>query len=184
MPTFGCKSFDVFMLLGICSCIPDTSDYFIKQFLTTKTGHTSNNNQRQALKLPSSLHSSDSGIFLSPGWEDLPGSLPALGEGDERAFLHVMLSELNNKFALLLDTCPITDRSSQLGTDNTDECRFGIVLAGSSHSVRLIDPLESTNLRVVDSTIPGFRVTEQSVAEMATDLARRYWTWIRMTMSL
>jgi hypothetical protein len=153
--------------------LPDTSDYFIKHFLITKTEHTSNNKQRQALKLPTSLHSSDSGIFVSPGWEDLPGSLPALGEGDERAFLHVMLSELNNKFALQLDTCPIKDRSSQLGTDNTNECRFGIVLAGSSHSVRLIDPLESTNLRVVDSTIPGFRVTDQSVAEMATELAEK-----------
>jgi hypothetical protein len=155
-----------------CS-LPETSDYFITHFLTSKTTHTTNGNQRLALKLPTSLHSSDSGIFVSPGWEDLPGSLPALGEEDERAFLHVMLSELNNKFALQLDTCPVTDRSSQLGTDTTDECRFGIVLAGSSHSVRLIDPLESTNLRVVDSTTPGFRVTEQSVADMAAELAEK-----------
>ncbi len=153
--------------------LPETSDYYVKHFLTTKTLHTANSKQRQALKLPTSLHSSDSGIFVSPGWEDLPGSLPALGEEDERAFLHVMLSELNNKFALQLDTCPITDRSSQPGTDNADECRFGIVLAGSSHSVRLIDPLESTNLRVVDSTTPGFRVTDQSVAEMAAELAEK-----------
>ncbi len=47
------------------------------------------------------------------------------------------------------------------------------MLAGSSHSVRLIDPLESINLRVVDSTTPGFRVTEQSAAEMAVELAEK-----------
>jgi hypothetical protein len=39
--------------------------------------------------------------------------------------------------------------------------------------MRLIDHLESTNLRVVDSTMPGFRITEQSIAELSADLAER-----------
>ncbi len=75
------------------------------------------------------------------------------------------------KFALQLDTCPITDRSCQTATDNPDEGRFGVVLARSSHAVRLIDPLESANLRVVDSTVSGFCITEQSVADITADLA-------------
>jgi hypothetical protein len=47
------------------------------------------------------------------------------------------------------------------------------VLAGGSHSVRLIDHLESANLRVVDSTVPGFRITDSLVADMVADLAER-----------
>jgi hypothetical protein len=151
--------------------LPDTSDYFIKHFLSTTSQTTSTNTHRQALKLPIALHSSDSGTFVSPGWEDLPRSLPTLGEEDERSLIQIMFAELNAKFALQLDTCPNTDRSCQLATDNPDEDRLGIVLAGSSHSVRLIDHLESANLRVVDSTVPDFRISETSVADLSAELA-------------
>jgi hypothetical protein len=49
----------------------------------------------------------------------------------------------------------------------------GILLAGASHSVRLIDHLESANLTVVDSTVPGFRVSERSVSEMTADITEK-----------
>jgi hypothetical protein len=42
-----------------------------------------------------------------------------------------------------------------------------------SHSVRLIDHLESANLRVVDSTVPGFRISDSSVADMVSELTER-----------
>jgi hypothetical protein len=156
----------------LCSLL-ETSEYFTKNFLSISTGPASTNTCRTALKLPTSLHSSDGGIFVSPGWEDLPGSLPALGEGDEQSFLQTFLTELNIKFALQLDAFPSTDRTSQLAPDSPDRNCFGIVLAGGSHSVRLIDQLESANLMVVDSTVPGFHITEKSVMEMATDLAEK-----------
>jgi hypothetical protein len=156
----------------LCS-LPETPEYFIKNISSTRTGHTSNNTCMTALKLPTSLHSSDGGIFISPGWEDLPGSLPALREEDERSFLQKFLTELNAKFAHQLDAYPSMDRTSQLAPDSPDGNCLGIVLAGSSHSVRLIDQLESANLRVVDSTVPGFRITEKSVMEMAADLAEK-----------
>jgi hypothetical protein len=153
--------------------LPETSEYFIKHFLSTTSRNTSNNSHRQALRLPTSLHSSDSGTFVSLGWEDLPRSLPTLGEEDEWSFSQIMFAELNAKFTLQLDMCPITDLSCQSATYNPDEDRPGIVLTGSSHSVRLIDHLESANLRVVDSTVPGFRVTEHSVTELSADLAEK-----------
>jgi hypothetical protein len=158
-------------VVNLLGSLPDTSDYFIKHFLSTTSQNTSSNTHRQALKLLIALHSSDSGTFVSPGWEDLPRSLTTLGEEDERSFIQIMFAELNDKFALQLDTCPITDRSCQLATDNPDEDRLGIVLAGSSHSVRLIDHLESANLRVVDSTVPGFCISETSVADLSAELA-------------
>jgi hypothetical protein len=48
-----------------------------------------------------------------------------------------------------------------------------VVLVGASHAARLIDHLESANLSVVDSTMPGFHITEQSIAELSAYLAER-----------
>jgi hypothetical protein len=150
-----------------------TSDYFIKHF-TCDTEHPSRSGMaRLALKLPSSLHSPDSVTFVSPGWEDLSRSLPTLVEGDEQSFLKVMLEELNLKFALQLDPSPITDWSGQSATDPQAELGPCILLAGSSDSSRLIDPLESAHLKVVDSTVAGFRITESSVATMASDIEEK-----------
>jgi hypothetical protein len=39
--------------------------------------------------------------------------------------------------------------------------------------MRLIDHMESANLSVVDSTMPGFCVTEHSISEISADLAER-----------
>jgi hypothetical protein len=63
--------------------LPLTSDYFIKTFLTSSTPSNSSSTctSRQALKPFSSLHSTNGTVFISPGWKDLPGSLPALEGG-------------------------------------------------------------------------------------------------------
>jgi hypothetical protein len=153
--------------------LPETSAYFTDKFLSTTSRNAASITYRQALKLPLALHSSESGAFVSPGWEDLPRSLPSLGEEDEAAFLSVMLCELNTKFALQLDPSFILDRSCQTTTDDPEETRPCVVLVGASHAMRLIDHMESANLRVVDSTMPGFRITEQSIAELSADLAER-----------
>jgi hypothetical protein len=155
-----------------CS-LPATSDYFIKHFTHDSNHPSISGMTRFALKLPSSLHSPDSVTFVSLGWEDLSRSLPALVEGDEQSFLEVMLEELNVKFALQLDPSPITDWSGQSATDPQTESGPCILLAGSSHSSRLIDPLESAHLTVVDSTVPGFRITESSVSAMASDIEEK-----------
>jgi hypothetical protein len=88
-------------------------------------------------------------------------------------FLGILLEELNQKFALRLDPNPSTDWSCQSATDNQHEKLPCIVLAGSSHSSRLIDPLESAHFTVVDSTVAGFRITENSVAEMTADIEEK-----------
>jgi lysophospholipase L1-like esterase len=155
-----------------CS-LPETSAYFIEHFTHNSIHPSRSGMTRMALKLPSSLHSPDSVTFVSPGWEDLSRSLPTLVEGDEQSFLEVMLEELNVKFALQLDLCPITDWSGQYAADPHAESGTCILLAGSSHSSRLIDPLESTHLTVVDSTVSGFRITESSVSAMAADIEEK-----------
>ncbi len=155
-----------------CS-LPVTSAHFLKHFTTDSKHPSTTGTVRQALRLPSSLHSPDSVTYVSPGWEDLARSLPTLEEGDEQQFINIMLEELNSKFALQLDLSPITDWSCQSATDTPDESGTYIVLAGASHSSRLIDPLESAHLTVVDSTVAGFRITDSAVAAMAADLEEK-----------
>jgi hypothetical protein len=94
-------------------------------------------------------------------------------EGDEQLFLNVMLEELNAKFALQLDPSPITDWSCQYASDTQIENDPCIVLSGGSHSSRLIDPLESAHLKVVDSTVVGFHIMDNSVAAMAADIEEK-----------
>jgi hypothetical protein len=96
-----------------------------------------------------------------------------MGEGDELRLLTVMLEELNLKFALQLDLSPNTDRSCPLATDEPDEEGIVIVLAGSSHSTRLNDHLESANCKVGDSTVSCFRVSESSVSAMVEYLTEK-----------
>jgi hypothetical protein len=50
---------------------------------------------------------------------------------------------------------------------------MGIMLAVDSHSVGLIDHLESANLRVIDATLLGFQITETLFAEFFADLAEK-----------
>jgi hypothetical protein len=101
-----------------------------------------------------------------------PGDPILLEEEDKVTFLNVMISELNSKFAQQLDTYPTTDRSHQKAADDLKEHNLIVILV-ASHSMRLIDHLESTNLMVVDSTAPGFHITENSIAELSADLAER-----------
>jgi hypothetical protein len=67
------------------------------------------------------------------------------------------------------------DRTSQLATDGPVQDHVTVVLAESSQSVifMLIDNLESNDLRVMDSTVPGFHVKGKSVAEMAAGVEEK-----------
>jgi hypothetical protein len=139
---------------------------------TANTANHSNNTEqlRTGIELPASLHSLAKVNIHSPGWDDLPGGLPILTAEQEANFLTGMLDELNEKFALQLDTCPCTDRSGHSAADSETESEIVIALAGSSHSSRLAGPLTDTYLRVVDVSVPGFRISEKSVELMVEDL--------------
>jgi len=48
---------------------------------------------------------------------------------------------------------------------------LNVVFAGGSHSSRILDAVQDENVRILDSTVPGFRLTERATAEMAADIA-------------
>jgi len=112
----------------------------------------------------------DKGIFTSPAWEDVALHLPTLKKEDQKNFLGIMLEELNNTFALQLDLCPSTDKSGQVATDMHDQTdMLNVVFAGGSHSSRVIDHFQSQSIKVLDATVPGFRLTDSLTQSMEGD---------------
>ncbi len=104
--------------------------------------------------------------------EDVATRLPTLQKEDEGALLGKMLEELNIKFALQLDLKPLTDRSGQEASDLHDpNDMLNVVFAGGSHSSCILDSVQDESVRILDSTVPGFRLTERATAEMAADIA-------------
>ncbi len=67
-----------------------------------------------------------------------------------------------------------TDRTGHSAADSETESEIVIALAGSSHSSRLAGPLTDTYLKVVDVSVPGFRISEKSVELMVEDLTSAF----------
>jgi len=96
--------------------------------------------------------------------------MPVLTEAKELDIVSRLLEELNQRFALQLDPKPCTARFGSASDREPRESRPTIVLAGASHIGNLMEPLSSSNVNVVDLSIPGFRITEAAVESMVTDL--------------
>jgi hypothetical protein len=83
-----------------------------------------------------------------------------------------MLEELNNTFALQLDLCPSTDKSGQVATDVHDQTdMLNVVFASGSHSSWVIDHFHHEKVKLLDATVPGFRLTDRFIQAMEGDLA-------------
>ena len=120
------------------------------------------------LHLPASIYSKEKLAFVGLGRPKLATSLDATTETSERNFLKVMLEELNSEFAPQLDTEPVLDRlvhTPQVSTNHT------VVFVGGSHASRLAEAARLTYPEVVDLSIGGWKLTKESAAEVALDLA-------------
>jgi len=51
--------------------------------------------------------------------------------------------------------------------DQTD--MLNVVFAGGSHSSRVIDHFQSQSIKVLDATVPGFRLTDSLTQSMEGD---------------
>jgi hypothetical protein len=159
--------------------LPETSLHLIKELYRPGTSakhstggeHNAYGKARIPYSMPHSMYTLDKVPFVSPGWEDVATHLPTLKKEDESKLLGVLIEELNCKFALQLDPDPITDRYSQEASGLHDHFdMLNVVFAGGSHSSRMLDQISDPNTKLLDCTVPGFRLTERSVAEMAKDI--------------
>jgi hypothetical protein len=108
---------------------------------------------------------------VAPGWEDVATRLSTMQEEEEAKLKGIMLEKLNSKFALQLDLQPSTERSGEEASDLRDPSdTLNVVFAGGSHSSRIVDTTYNDNIKILDATLPGFRLTERATAEMARRL--------------
>jgi hypothetical protein len=159
--------------------LQETSLHLIKELYRTNTSaklsmggeQNAYGKARIPYSMPHSLYTLDKVPFVSPGWEDVATHLPSLKKEEESKLVGVLIEELNYKFALQLDPDPTTDRYSQEASGKHDHAdMLNVAFAGGSHSSRMLDQISDPNLKLLDCTVPGFRLTERSVAEMAKDI--------------
>ena len=153
--------------------LPATGMYFEEILLTTATPNPAGL-LGIPLRLPSSFFSSEKAAFVGLGWANLASVLPALDEAGEIQFLNVLLQELNNDFALQLDTEPVVDRL--LHTPEVSS-NHSIIVCGGSHANKLAKALGSIRPEVVDLSVGGWildpdsaKVLEADLLEAMTDL--------------
>ena len=126
--------------------LPATGMYFEEILLTTTTPNPAGL-LGIPLRLPSSFFSSEKAAFVGLGWTNLASVLPALDEAGETQFLNVLLQELNNDFALQLDTEPVVDRLLHTPDVSSNQ---SIIVCGGSHANRL------TSCRSSSPAAPGW----------------------------
>jgi hypothetical protein len=87
----------------------------------------------------------------------------------KKNFWEWLIEELNERFALQLDLEP-SDRSSQSASDYVESDSISMIFAGSSHSARTIDAIDRGGLNLLDATIPGYRLSPETVDKLAEDI--------------
>jgi hypothetical protein len=95
---------------------------------------------------------------------------PPCRKRKKKKLLGVLIEELNEKFALQLDLEPSTDRSSQSVSDYTESDSVSMIFAGSSHSARTLDMIDREGVNLLDATVPGYRLSPDTVGKMADDI--------------
>jgi hypothetical protein len=151
-----------------------THTAFMSSLRTVK--HVSSH--QQITCLPASQTNSEKLTFVTVGFDNLQMAVDPLSEEDEKAFLILLLEELNNLYPVNLGMDIICERflEDDVFADDTMD-RKDLVLIGASHLFNIIKHVNHGSWKVTDLTCPGWHFNQASVAElvervtaMATDL--------------
>ena len=110
--------------------------------------------------------------FLSGGHPDLVAKKPCCKDDLAMEFIKTLLCSLNSDFALHLDTSagfphlPEGGEGQQALAEDTL-----IILGGASHAERLAIALGLRHSNVADLTLPGWRLTEETAEDLASDIS-------------
>jgi hypothetical protein len=102
----------------------------------------------------------------------LPEKLSAFTEEEEKILVECIMQEVNDTFAMNVDTQPMLARSSGSDGPPTVESNHRIVIIGGSHAKRIVGGLVSANQDVIDLTRPGWVADPDSIVEIAGKLDR------------
>ena len=118
--------------------------------------------------MPASLFSKERTAFVGLGWPNMATIIHPFSCSDEQLLLSTMLHELNLELAMQLDTNPCTDRL--LTTSEVIRSKT-IIIGGGSHAGRIAEAIRSTHPEVVDLSMSGWLLSENTASELASDIS-------------
>jgi hypothetical protein len=118
--------------------------------------------------LPVSKLGTDTGIFKSSGFRNLPISILPCSMENERAMISALVDEVNSIFMTNLATEFSVARSISDDNNTAEDGITGIkfVLVGASHASRLANALREAGAEVADLSEPGWRLNAENVESM------------------
>jgi hypothetical protein len=122
--------------------------------------------------LPTMNRYGERAVYESPGYVDIPQTIDAVSEIDERSVIDQLVQELNRSFMTELAECTV-DRDVDNCQDEEEDPLRGkrIIMLGASHAVRMANILEDMGAIVVDLSIPGWKITSENVSSQVEQLS-------------
>jgi len=153
-------------------CLPELQSY-MKLNLVGDGEPNHLHRTRIPLRLPAGFKSKEMAAFCFGGTEDLVRLIPRYEGQLLLGHLTTLLQELNNTFAVNLDTKPdLSGKVSGHQADNQAENGF-ILVAGSSHASRLAASLGTIHTNMVDLSISGWKLSEANVKSLSEDISEK-----------
>ena len=124
------------------------------------------------LLLPASLRRKELANFLTGGHPNLVAKVNPCKDDQSREIIKSLLCSLNAEFALHLDTDAGLPQLLKGGEDHPglDEDVL-VVVGGASHAERLANALGLRHPHLADLTLPGWKLSEDSADDLASDIA-------------
>ena len=119
-------------------------------------------NRRIKVRLPDDLRSYPSRSWVSAGGATLFNEVPPVSTALEERIISGLLTDLNNKYDLGLDTKPNLTRASA----ESETTKPRILVIGGSHAGRTGDEFEERGYEVLRVCSPGWRPTRAAVQEI------------------
>jgi len=152
--------------------LPATTEHYIERILTASDGEpvAAGCEEPASMKLPTGIKSKDKSFFYSAGKKNLAATLGPLQHETEANFYEHLMLELNQSYALNLDNKPVLDtRMQDISSPSWTE-DINLIIAGGSHASRLAKAMGEDFPNLVDLSMCGWKLTENSAADLAEDI--------------
>jgi len=124
---------------------------------------------RLHLRLPAGFRNSDQAAFMLGSCSRLGNKVSAISMEELPAAVATLIGELNEEFAVNLDPAPnLSAGSGTTSCKNPED--ITILIAGSSHASRLANVLADSHPHLVDISVGGWKLNEDSAVEMAEEI--------------
>ena len=123
-----------------------------------------------SVKLLTSIKSRDKSFFYSAGRKKLVATLGMPTRDVEADFYEHLALELNQNYALNLETKPVLDVGMQEISSPSWTSEVNLIIGGGSHASRLARAMRDDFPNLVDLTMCGWKLSEDSAADLAEDI--------------